>query len=68
MVSPFAERHSSWTFYAGFNEIHNTGKCGMESAEEVTPAVLNWIEHNARKISAIRLPAILCRRGLQPPC
>lgn len=49
LVSPFAERHSSWTFYAGFNEIHNTGKCGMESAEEVTPAVLNWIEHNARK-------------------
>ncbi|WP_141334478.1 sulfatase [Paenibacillus sp. tmac-D7] len=49
LISPFAERHSSWTFYAGFNEIHNTGKCGMESAEEVTPAVLNWIEHNARK-------------------
>lgn len=47
LVSPFAERHSSWPFYAGFNEIHNTGKIGMESAEEVTPTVLNWIEQNA---------------------
>lgn len=49
LVSPFAERHSSWTFYAGFNEMHNTGKGGMESAEEVTPTVLNWIDRNARE-------------------
>jgi arylsulfatase A-like enzyme len=33
LVSPFPERHSAWTFYAGFNEVHNTGKIGMESAE-----------------------------------
>ncbi len=46
-VSPFAERHSSWTFYAGFNEMHNTGKGGGESAEEITPAALDWIERNA---------------------
>jgi arylsulfatase A-like enzyme len=49
LVSPFAERHSSWTFYAGFNEMHNTGKSGMESAEEVTPAVLRWIRHNGKE-------------------
>lgn len=48
-ISPFAERHSSWSFYAGFNEIHNTGKSGLESAEEVTPAALKWIENNARE-------------------
>lgn len=47
LVSPFGERHSAWTFYAGFNEIYNTGKGGMESAEEVTPVVLDWIERNA---------------------
>lgn len=41
LISPFGERHSAWTFYAGFNEIHNTGKGGMESAEEVTPVVMN---------------------------
>lgn len=46
-ISPFAERHASWSFYAGFSEMHNTGKCGMESAEEVTPTVLKWIEQNA---------------------
>lgn len=49
LVSPFAERHSSWTFYAGFNEIHNTGQAGMESAEEVTPTVLRWIERHAKE-------------------
>jgi len=47
-VSPFAERHSSWSFCAGFNEIYNTGKSGGESAEEVTPTVLRWIENNAK--------------------
>ncbi len=49
LVSPFGERHSAWTFYAGFNEIYNTGKGGMESAEEVTPTVLRWIEQNAKR-------------------
>ncbi|MCI3921608.1 sulfatase-like hydrolase/transferase [Paenibacillus sp. TRM 82003] len=47
LISPFGERHSAWTFYAGFNEIYNTGKGGMESAEEVTPVVLDWIDRNA---------------------
>ncbi|WP_231257991.1 sulfatase-like hydrolase/transferase [Clostridium botulinum] len=36
-ISPFAERHSSWNFYAGFTEMYNTGKRGRESAEEITP-------------------------------
>ena len=49
LISPFAERHSSWNFYAGFNEMHNTGKCGGESAEDVTPTVLDWLERNAGK-------------------
>ena len=49
LISPFAERHSAYTFYAGFNEMYNTGKSGMESAEEVTPTVVNWLENNAQK-------------------
>ena len=49
LVSPFGERHTAWTFYAGFNEIFNTGKGGMESAEEVTPVVLDWLDRNARQ-------------------
>jgi arylsulfatase A-like enzyme len=48
-ISPFAERHSAWWFNAGFNEMHNTGKSGQESAEEVTPTVLKWIGANARE-------------------
>lgn len=47
-VSPFAERHSAWWFNAGFREMHNTGKGGMESAEETTPTVLKWIADRAR--------------------
>ncbi len=46
-ISPFAERHGAWWFNAGFNEMHNTGKGGMESAEEITPTVLRWIAANA---------------------
>jgi choline-sulfatase len=46
-ISPFGERHAAWWFYAGFNEMHNTGQGGGESAEHVTPVVLDWIEHNA---------------------
>ena len=46
-ISPFAERHGAWWSYAGFREIHNTGRGGMESAEEITPTVLRWVERNA---------------------
>lgn len=48
-ISPFAERHSAWWFYAGFNEMYNTGKCGAESAEEITPTVIDWIKRNAKQ-------------------
>src|SRR6476660_3502607 len=29
--------------------MHNTGMGGMESAEHVTPTVLNWLERNAEQ-------------------
>lgn len=47
LISPFAERHSSWNFYAGFSEIYNTGKRGRESAEEISPTVFDWLNRNA---------------------
>lgn len=47
LISAFAERHTAWWFHAGFNEIHNTGKSGLESAEDVTPTALKWVEENA---------------------
>jgi len=48
-IGGFGRRHSLWTFYAGYREIHDTGGGGMESAEEVTPTALDWIERNAQK-------------------
>lgn len=49
LISSFGERHGAWWFYAGFNEIYNVGKRGMESAEEITPNVLKWIDNNKDK-------------------
>jgi arylsulfatase A-like enzyme len=46
-ISPFAERHAAWNFSAGFTETYNTGNNGLESAEEITPVALDWIERNA---------------------
>lgn len=48
LISPFAERHSTWKFYAGFNEVYNTGKSGMELADEVNETALNWVENHAQ--------------------
>ncbi len=47
-VSPFAARHSAWWFNAGFTETRDTGGGGMESAEEITPAALDWLGRHAR--------------------
>ena len=49
LISPFPQRHSTFNFYAGFNEILNTGMFGMESAEHVTPVITDWVERNAKK-------------------
>ncbi len=43
-VSSFAERHAAWHWYAGFNEIYNTGKEGMDVADDVTPVALDWLK------------------------
>ena len=43
MISPFGQRHSAHWFYAGFNEIHNSGGGGMESAEQVWPSIEKWL-------------------------
>ncbi|NQU09403.1 sulfatase-like hydrolase/transferase, partial [bacterium] len=47
-ISTFAERHSAWWFTAGFNETHNVGLGGHESAEEVTPLALDWLRRHGR--------------------
>lgn len=47
-ISTFSERHSVWTFNAGFNEVFNLGDKGGESAEKVLPIALKWLEDNAK--------------------
>lgn len=46
--SSFAERHSALHWTAGFSEIYNPGKCGLELADEVTPIVLDWLDRKGR--------------------
>lgn len=46
-IGGFGERHSAYWYYSGFHEVHDTALGGMESAEDVTPSVLRWIEGNA---------------------
>jgi choline-sulfatase len=48
-ISPFGQRHAAHWFYAGFNEIHNTGLGGIESAEQVSPVVDRWMSANAAR-------------------
>jgi len=47
-VSPFGERHAAWHWYAGYNEVYNPGKGGIEIADDVTPIALDWIRRNGR--------------------
>jgi len=47
-VSSFGERHSAWHWYAGFTEIYNPGKRGMDVADEVTPVAVDWLRRHAQ--------------------
>ncbi len=47
-ISPFAERHAAWWFYAGFREMYNPGKFGFERADEVVPVALDWLDRNVK--------------------
>ncbi len=49
MVSPFGQRHAAHQYYAGFNEVHNTGGGGSEPAEVVQPVIERWLEGNATR-------------------
>lgn len=45
-ISPFAQRHAAWHWYAGYNEMYNSGKYGDELAHEVGSLALDWLERN----------------------
>ena len=48
-VSSFAERHSSYWFNAGFNEVINCGKRGDETADDVLELTIKWLEENKNR-------------------
>lgn len=47
-ISPYAERHSAYWFYAPFKEIYNPGKMGMEIADTVYPYAESWLKENGK--------------------
>ncbi|MEM9882538.1 MAG: sulfatase [Planctomycetota bacterium] len=47
MISPFGQRHAAHQFYAGYHEIHNTGRGGMEDVVDVDPVLHKWLDDHA---------------------
>ena len=47
-VSSFAERHGAHFFHAGFHDVMNPGRRGLERAEEVGALADQWLDRNAR--------------------
>jgi choline-sulfatase len=48
-ISSFAQRHSAFHWYAGFDEAYNVGKFGMETADEVHAIAADWLDRNGRR-------------------
>jgi arylsulfatase A-like enzyme len=48
-ISPYAERHSAYWFYAPFKEIYNPGKKGFEIADTVKPYTKKWLKENGTR-------------------
>ena len=48
-ISPFAERHAAWQFYAGYREMYNPGKRGGERADEINPLAIPWLQRHAQE-------------------
>lgn len=47
-ISTFAERHSAFHWYAGFNEVLNLGTDGLETADQVSRAALDWLRRRGQ--------------------
>jgi choline-sulfatase len=48
-VSSFAERHAAYFFAAGWNEMMNPGRRGLETADEVGALARGWLDRHARE-------------------
>jgi arylsulfatase A-like enzyme len=48
-ISPFPNRHSAYQIWYGFTETYDTGKGGVENADEIYPHVKKWLERNGKQ-------------------
>ncbi len=47
-ISSFAQRHSAFHWYAGFDEAYNVGKYGLETADEVHAIASDWLQRRGK--------------------
>ena len=47
LISPFPQRHGAWHVLDGFEEWHDTGEGGRETADIVYERAAAWLEDNA---------------------
>lgn len=47
-ISPFPRRHSAYQMTYGFNETVDTGRGGLENADEIFEEVRRWMSHRAK--------------------
>jgi arylsulfatase A-like enzyme len=48
-ISSFPARHSAYHFCAGFDEVRNPGKLGLEGADEIYALASDWLRRNGAK-------------------
>ena len=48
-ISPFPNRHTAYGIWYGFTETHDTGKKGLENADEMYPPAKAWLERHAHR-------------------
>lgn len=48
-ISPFPQRHSAYQIIHGFHETYDTGKGGLENADEVYPVASDWIARHGKQ-------------------
>jgi choline-sulfatase len=48
-ISPFPNRHTAYQVWYGFAETYDTGKGGLENADEMYPPAKRWLEANGRR-------------------
>ena len=47
-ISPFPNRHTAYGAWYGFSETHDTGRGGLENADEIYPVAKNWLQRNGQ--------------------